>query len=112
LTTTSNKQLDFVQHVKSLLKIHGRAAAVVPDNVLFFDRRPGAKAPWTKQVWVYDLRTNCLEDSARLPDPPFLGPGDRRRSTLGPGADRGHREVPFDQVVEADLQRLVENRVR
>lgn len=97
-TTTSNKQLNFVQHVKSLLKIHGRAAVVVPDNVLFeggagetvrrkllqecdvhtllrlptgifyaqgvkanvlfFDRKPGAKAPWTKTLWVYDLRTN------------------------------------------------------
>jgi type I restriction enzyme M protein len=33
--TTSNKQLNFLQHVKSLLKIHGRAAIVVPDNVLF-----------------------------------------------------------------------------
>jgi type I restriction enzyme M protein len=97
-TTTSNKQLNFVQHVKSLLKINGRAAVVVPDNVLFeggagetvrrrllhecdvhtllrlptgifyaqgvkanvlfFDRKPGAKTPWTKKVWVYDLRTN------------------------------------------------------
>ena len=97
-TTTSNKQLNFVQHVKSLLKMHGRAAVVVPDNVLFeggagetvrrrlldecdvhtllrlptgifyaqgvkanvlfFDRKPGARAPWTKAVWVYDLRTN------------------------------------------------------
>jgi type I restriction enzyme M protein len=33
--TTSNKQLNFLQHVKSLLKIDGRAAVVVPDNVLF-----------------------------------------------------------------------------
>lgn len=33
--TTSNKQLNFVQHVKTLLKPHGRAAIVVPDNVLF-----------------------------------------------------------------------------
>ncbi len=97
-TTTSNKQLNFVQHVKSLLKIHGRAAVVVSDNVLFeggageivrrrllhecdvhtllrlptgifyahgvkvnvllFDRKPGAVEPWTKAVWVYDLRTN------------------------------------------------------
>jgi type I restriction enzyme M protein len=97
-TTTSNKQLNFVQHVKSLLKIHGRTAVVVPDNVLFeggagetvrrkllqecdvhtllrlptgifyaqgvkanvlfFDRKPGAKAAWTKTLWVYDLRTN------------------------------------------------------
>lgn len=34
-TTTTNKQLNFVQHIKSLLAIHGRAAVVVPDNVLF-----------------------------------------------------------------------------
>jgi len=33
--TTSNKQLNFLQHVKSCLNIHGRAAIVVPDNVLF-----------------------------------------------------------------------------
>ncbi|MFZ3167878.1 MAG: class I SAM-dependent DNA methyltransferase [Candidatus Methanoperedens sp.] len=33
--TTSNKQLNFIQHVKNLLKINGKAAIVVPDNVLF-----------------------------------------------------------------------------
>ena len=33
--TTSNKQLNFVQHVKTLLKMNGKAAVVVPDNVLF-----------------------------------------------------------------------------
>jgi type I restriction enzyme M protein len=33
--STSNKQLNFLQHVKTLLKISGRAAIVVPDNVLF-----------------------------------------------------------------------------
>ncbi|MEU5596884.1 N-6 DNA methylase [Streptomyces sp. NPDC020298] len=33
--TTTNKQLNFVQHIASLLEIHGRAAVVVPDNVLF-----------------------------------------------------------------------------
>jgi type I restriction enzyme M protein len=32
---TANKQLNFVQHVKTLLKPGGRAAIVVPDNVLF-----------------------------------------------------------------------------
>lgn len=32
--TTSNKQLNFVQHIALLLKIDGRAAVVVPDNVL------------------------------------------------------------------------------
>ena len=97
-TTTNNKQLNFVQHVRSLLKLQGRAAVVVPDNVLFeggagetvrrrllqdcdvhtllrlptgifyaqgvkanvlfFDRKPGGKTPWTSKLWVYDLRTN------------------------------------------------------
>ncbi len=33
--TTSNKQLNFVQHIFSSLKMHGRAAVVLPDNVLF-----------------------------------------------------------------------------
>ncbi len=96
--STSNKQLNFVQHVRTLLKINGRAAVVVPDNVLFeggagetirrkllaesdvhtllrlptgvfyaqgvkanvlfFDKKPGAETPWTKQLWIYDLRTN------------------------------------------------------
>lgn len=35
IATTSNKQLNFVQHIKTALKINGRAAVVVPDNVLF-----------------------------------------------------------------------------
>ena len=33
--TTSNKQLNFLQHVKTILEINGGAAIVVPDNVLF-----------------------------------------------------------------------------
>lgn len=97
-TTTSNKQLNFVQHIRSILKTDGRAAVVVPDNVLFeggagetvrkrllettdlhtilrlptgifyaqgvkanilfFDNKPASKEPWTKEVWIYDLRTN------------------------------------------------------
>jgi type I restriction enzyme M protein len=97
-TSTSNKQLNFVQHVKTLLKMHGRAAVVVPDNVLFeggagetvrrrllhecdvhtllrlptgvfyaqgvkanvlfFDRKPASETPWTRELWIYDLRTN------------------------------------------------------
>jgi type I restriction enzyme M protein len=84
--------------VKTLLKINGRAAVVVPDNVLFeggageairkrllrecdvhtvlrlptgvfyaqgvkanvlfFDRKEASEAPWTKTLWIYDLRTN------------------------------------------------------
>jgi len=33
--TTSNKQLNFLQHCKTLLKINGKCGIVVPDNVLF-----------------------------------------------------------------------------
>ena len=33
--TTSNKQLNFVQHIVSILKATGKAAVVLPDNVLF-----------------------------------------------------------------------------
>jgi type I restriction enzyme M protein len=36
--STSNKQLNFLQHVLTILKPGGRAAVVVPDNVLFADQ--------------------------------------------------------------------------
>jgi len=35
VVTTSNKQLNFVQHICTILGINGRAAVVLPDNVLF-----------------------------------------------------------------------------
>jgi type I restriction enzyme M protein len=96
--TTSNKQLNFVQHIKTLLEKNGRAAVVLPDNVLFeggagetirkrllhecdvhtllrlptglfyaqgvkanvvfFEKKGASETPWTKQLWIYDLRTN------------------------------------------------------
>ena len=97
-TTTKNKQLNFIQHVYTLLDVDGRCAIVVPDNVLFeggagetvrrrllrqcevhtllrlptgiwyspgvkanvlfFDKKPGREEAWTRELWVYDLRTN------------------------------------------------------
>jgi len=110
--TTSNKQLNFLQHVKTLLEINGKAAIVVPDNVLFeggagetvrrkilaecdvhtllrlptgifyaqgvkanvlfFDRKPASEKPWTKKLWIYDLRTNkhftLKENTLKLDD--------------------------------------------
>jgi type I restriction enzyme M protein len=96
--TTSNKQLNFVQHIKTILDVSGRAAVVLPDNVLFeggagetirqrllkefdvhtllrlptgifyaggvkanvlfFEKKPASETPWTKEMWVYDFRTN------------------------------------------------------
>ena len=97
-TTSSNKQLNFVQHINTILSVTGKAAVVVPDNVLFeggageivrrkllstcdlhtilrlptgifykpgvkanvifFDKRPASADVQTKEVWVYDFRTN------------------------------------------------------
>lgn len=98
VATTANKQLNFLQHIKTLLKVTGQAAVVLPDNVLFeggagetvrkellrttelhtilrlptgifyaqgvkanvlfFDNKPASKEAWTKEVWIYDYRTN------------------------------------------------------
>ena len=95
---TSNKQLNFVQHIHTILDTNGRAAVVLPDNVLFeggagetirrklmatcdlhtmlrlptgifyaggvkanvlfFDKKSAAEAPWTRELWIYDFRTN------------------------------------------------------
>ena len=30
----------------------------VKANVIFFDRKPAAETPSTRELWVYDLRTN------------------------------------------------------
>lgn len=97
-TTSSNKQLNFVQHINTILKSTGKAAVVVPDNVLFeggagetvrqkllettdlhtilrlptgifykpgvkanvifFDKRPASPEKQTKEIWIYDFRTN------------------------------------------------------
>ena len=35
VVTTSNKQLNFLQHIMTMLKTTGKAAVVLPDNVLF-----------------------------------------------------------------------------
>ena len=97
-TTSSNKQLNFVQHSNTILKATGKAAVVVPDNVLFeggagetvrqkllqttdlhtilrlptgifykpgvkanvifFDKKPASPERKTKEIWIYDFRTN------------------------------------------------------
>ena len=57
--TTSNKQLNFVQHIRTMLKTTGVFYAQgVKANVIFFDNREASPSAWTKQVWYYDYRTN------------------------------------------------------
>lgn len=58
--TTSNKQLNFVQHVISNLENNGRAAMVVPDNVLF-DSGAGTKI---RQILLEDCNLHTI---LRLP---------------------------------------------
>ena len=33
-------------------------AGGVKANVLFFEKKPASETPWTKEMWVYDFRTN------------------------------------------------------
>ncbi|RJP43611.1 MAG: SAM-dependent DNA methyltransferase, partial [Desulfobacteraceae bacterium] len=66
--TTSNKQLNFVQHVKSILTINGRAAVVVPDNVLF----EGGAGETIRQGLLKDCDVHTL---LRLPTGLFYAQG-------------------------------------
>jgi type I restriction enzyme M protein len=67
-TKTSNKQLNFLQHIKSLLKPDGRAAVIVPDNVLF---EGGAGETIRRK-----LLTECdVHTLLRLPDGIFYAHG-------------------------------------
>lgn len=107
IVTTSNKQLNFLQHIMTMLNTTGKAAVVLPDNVLFeggvgekvrqalltkmdlhtilrlptgifysqgvnanvvfFDAKQASKNPWTKEVWIYDYRTNIHHTLKRNP---------------------------------------------
>jgi len=66
--TTSNKQLNFVQHIRTMLKTTGRAAVVVPDNVLF---EGGAGETVRRKL----LETTELHTILRLPTGIFYANG-------------------------------------
>jgi type I restriction enzyme M protein len=66
--TTSNKQLNFVQHIRTMLKTTGRAAVVVPDNVLF---EGGAGEIVRRNL----LKTTELHTILRLPTGIFYANG-------------------------------------
>jgi len=66
--TTSNKQLNFVQHVRSMPKSTGKAAIVVPDNVLF---EGGAGETVRRKL----LETTDLHTILRLPTGIFYAHG-------------------------------------
>lgn len=66
--TTSNKQLNFVQHVKTILAVNGRAAVVVPDNVLF----EGGAGETIRRKLLHDCDVHTL---LRLPTGLFYAQG-------------------------------------
>ena len=67
-TTSSNKQLNFIQHINTILKPTGKAAVVVPDNVLF---EGGAGEVIRKKL----LQTTDLHTILRLPTGIFYKQG-------------------------------------
>jgi len=67
-TGTSNKQLNFLQHIYSVLKIDGRAAVVLPDNVLF---EGGAGETVRRQL----MQTCDVHTLLRLPTGIFYAQG-------------------------------------
>ena len=152
--TTSNKQLNFVQHIANMLKIDGKAAVVVPDNVLFeggagetvrknllertnfhtilrlptgifyaqgvkanvifFDNKPAAKKPWTKDLWIYDYRTNVHKTlkQNKLAKSDFdefikLYKAKKRKPTWGEESGEGRwRKYSYDELVARDKTNL------
>ena len=87
-TRTANKQLNFVQHVANLLAPGGRAALVIPDNVLF---ERGAASSVRQRL----LRTFRVHTLLRLPPGLFYAQGvmanvlffDRPKTSMPPTGD-------------------------
>ena len=156
-TRTSNKQLNFLQHIKSLLKNTGRAAVVLPDNVLFeggagevvrksilqgtelhtilrlptgifyapgvkanvlfFDNHPASPNALTKDIWVYDYRTNVHHTLKKLPMRrsdlahfvECYNPSNRnaRTETWSPENPDGRwRKYTYEEVIQRDKTNL------
>ncbi|MDY0143418.1 MAG: class I SAM-dependent DNA methyltransferase [Bacteroidales bacterium] len=157
VATTANKQLNFLQHIKTLLKLTGEAAVVLPDNVLFeggagetvrkelmkttelhtilrlptgifyaqgvkanvlfFDNKPASKDPWTKEVWIYDYRSNIshtlkknpmtsehLKDFVKLYNPENRN---KRTETWSETNPEGRwRKFTYSEIIERDKTNL------
>ena len=109
--TTSNKQLNFVQHIRTMLKTTGRAAVVVPDNVLF---EGGAGETIRRKL----LAMTDLHTILRLPTGIFYAQGvkanviffDNRAASPDPQTQRGlvlrlpHQRAPHAEEEAAALR--------
>lgn len=155
--TSSNKQLNFVQHINSILNNSGKAAVVVPDNVLFeggagevvrskllrttdfhtilrlptgifykpgvkanvifFDKKLASDKIQTKEIWIYDFRTNIhftlkqnpLTDEALDDFIKCYNPTNRyeRKETWSEKNPEGRwRKFSYDEIAKRDKQSL------
>jgi type I restriction enzyme M protein len=93
---TSNKQLNFLQHVRSILKINGKAAIVMPDNVLF---EGGAGETIRKKL----LQTCDLHTVLRLPTGIFYAQG-VKANVLFFDKKEGSKDVATKKVWIYDLR--------
>src|SRR5512137_1314008 len=115
--TTSNKQLNFLQHVRTLLKINGRAAIVVPDNVLF----EGGAGETIRRKLLKDCDVHTL---LRLPTGVFYAQGvkanvlffDRKAASETPWTEKlwiydlrtnKHFTLKTDPLKREDLEEFV-----
>lgn len=158
IVTTNNKQLNFVQHIKSMLKVGGQAAIVLPDNVLFegnagevirqnllktcdlhtilrlpaglfyaqsvkanvlfFEKRPVSNTIHTKEIWVYDYRTNIhhtlkqnpLKESDLDDFVACYNPKDRHKRTETYNAENNPdgrwRKYSYEEIIARDKTSL------
>ncbi len=83
-TTTSNKQLNFLQHIVSMLKVTGKAAVVLPDNVLF----EGGAGEKIRRKW---LETCDVHTILRLPTGIFYAQGVKANVVFFDAAPRDGR---------------------
>ena len=96
LVKTSNKQLNFVQHIIKILKIGGKSAVVIPDNVLFDTTG--------KKIREHLLKTCNLHTILRLPEGTFQPYAGVRANVLF-----FTKGKPTEEVWYYDLRTNIEN---
>jgi type I restriction enzyme M protein len=82
----------------------------VKANVLFFERKPASETPWTRELWVYDLRTNM---HFTLKQNPLRDEHLRDFVSAYSPEDRGarveserFRRFPYEELVQRDKASL------
>lgn len=92
----------------------------VKANVLFRDAKPSSKDPWTKEVWVYDYRTNIhhtlkknplkLDDLKEFIECYNQTNRHKRKETWSPSTSSGQqgrwRKFTYDEIIARDKTSL------